>query len=235
MKNSAKERDKLSGFDLLLHVTDERLRKGDLSVLKGQVHNIVSRRKSARSKSLETFLKRLFGQLVPLFIISCHITSFLMLLFIFIPFSSLSSSMTIASLRCTPRMEASLLVAMHEERLRRGGGLKVAELGREAALNEIWSLPLRGQFVAVCRGGLMVKKKNRLSHGKVVRAVPGGVMLLLLGLHLGIECGPAGGEKSLVACWVCQVGAWWGGERRRNGVEAGLVSKSDMGRAEVSH
>ena len=143
--------------------------------------------------------------------------------------------MTIASLRCTPRMEASQLVAMHEERLRRGGCLKVVELRGEAALNEIWSLPLRGQLVAVCLGCLMVKKKNRLSHGKVVRAVTGGVMLLLLELHLGIEGGPAGGEKILMACWVGHVGAWWGGERRRNGVEAGLVSKSDLGRAEVRH
>ena len=97
-------------------------------------------------------------------------------------------------------MEASQLVAVHEERLRRGGCLKVVELRGDAALNEIWSLPLRGQFVAVCLGCLIVKEKNRLSHGKVVRAMPGGVMLLLLELHLSVDCVPANGEKILMAC-----------------------------------
>ena len=135
--------------------------------------------------------------------------------------------MTIASLRCTPRMEASQLVAMHEERLRRGGCLKVVELRGEAALNEIWSLPLRGQLVAVCLGGLMVKKKNRLSHGKVVRAVPGGVMLLLLELHLGIECGPAGGEKILMACWggPCRSLVGWRAEEECGGGGAGIQKR----------
>ena len=59
-------------------------------------------------------------------------------------------TLTIASLRMTPRMEGSEVISVSQEGFGARIRGEIIQLGRIALLNTVGAQPLRSQFVAMC-------------------------------------------------------------------------------------
>ena len=127
------------------------------------------------------------------------------------------------------------MISVGQERLLGLRIEKIVELRGELFVDNVGSKPLRGQFVAVRVGMLVVKKEDRRANWENRGALWVRILALLLMLHLLVDGLPASGEKVMVSggMWCVRFRRADGFEGIRNGMQARLISECGLGGTEL--